>query len=74
MRGNGGSMREQPAIEARPQAGSARTTTTTVLLFVGRDQYVFSSSWQASLKARNGSGNPWPIDCLIPENVVFSLA
>jgi hypothetical protein len=67
MRGNGGLMREQAAIEVRTQAGSARTSTTTMPPCVGRDQYIFSSSWQASLKARNGSANPWPIDCLIPE-------
>jgi hypothetical protein len=40
----------------------------------GDDQYIFSSSWHAWLKVRNGSGNPLLIDCLIPENVVFSLA
>ena len=43
-------------------------------MIVGDDQCVFSSSWQASLKARNGSRNPWSINCLIPENVAFSLA
>lgn len=41
---------------------------------VGDDQCTSSSSWHASLKARNGSGKPWLIECLTPENVVFSLA
>jgi hypothetical protein len=38
------------------------------------NQYIFSSSWHAWLKARSGSGNPLLIDCLIPENVLFSWA
>jgi hypothetical protein len=35
------------------------------------NQYIVSSSSQASLNARNGSGNPWMIDCLILENVAL---
>jgi hypothetical protein len=38
------------------------------------DQYILISSWQASLKERNGSGNPSVIECVIPEKVVFCLA
>jgi hypothetical protein len=73
--GHGGSARAQAAIEVpnagRGARGPARPRCRRG---VGRDQSIFNSSWQASLKVRNGSGNPWPIDCLIPENVVFSLA
>jgi hypothetical protein len=49
-------------------------STETKVGWVRSDQCLFSSSWHASLKARSGSGKPWLIDCLTPENVVFSLA
>jgi hypothetical protein len=39
-----------------------------------RGQYILSSPWHAWLKACSGSENPWLTDCLIPENVLFSLA
>ena len=69
------SMRDTIAHRGPDAGGVARGEHESgAPLRAGRDQYIFSSSWQASLKARNGSGNPWPIDCLIPENVVFSLA
>ena len=51
-------------------AGKHLQSTETKVRSVRSDQYIFSSSWQAWLKARNGSGNPWSINCLIPENVV----
>ena len=49
-------------------------STETKVRCVRSNQCIFSSSWHASLKARSGSRNPWSINCLIPENVVFSLA
>ena len=52
----------------------AQVAETKVLRCVRSDQCIFNCSWQASLKPRNGSGNPWSINCLIPENVAFSLA
>jgi hypothetical protein len=52
----------------------AQVAETQMLRWARSDQCIFNCSWQAWLKARNGSGNPWSINCLIPENVAFSLA